>query len=126
MDTHGGEVTMSSGFQIERDPDTVLAPDVAFVRAERSVTAEGRFYPSFPPDVAVIVVGWPDTAVERRPNIRRYLEAGSRIVVFAETEARVVAVERGDGRSEVLREGDVFDGGDVMPGFRLAVAEFFR
>jgi hypothetical protein len=41
-------------------------------------------------------------------------------------EKRTVTVEHADGRREVLREGDVFDGGDVMPGFRLPVAEFFR
>jgi hypothetical protein len=117
---------MSSEYHIERDPETVIVPDVTYVRPDLLMTAEGRCYPSFSPDVAVIIVGWPDTPMVRRPNVQRYLQTGSRSVLFAQIDGRVLTVEHADGRSEVLREGDVFDGGDVMPGFRLPSADFFR
>jgi hypothetical protein len=126
MDRHGGEATMCSGYEIEHDPDTVLAPDIGFVRPDRVAAAEGSYYPPFAPDLAVVIVGWPDIVPERLPAVRLYLDSGSRVVLFAEMDEKAVTVEYADGRIDVLRVGDTFDGGDVMPGFRLPVSDFFR
>jgi hypothetical protein len=125
-DRHGGAATMCSGYEIEHDPDTVLAPDIGFVRPDRVAAAEGSYYVPFAPDVAVVIVGWPDIVPERLPTVRLYLDAGTRVALFAEMDKQAVTVEYVDGRTDVLRVGDTFDGGDVMPGFRLPVTDFFE
>ena len=54
-----------TGFALERDPDTVLAPDIAFVRRER-ILASGlpaAFWEG-PPDLAVEVTSPGDTRRE--------------------------------------------------------------
>jgi Uma2 family endonuclease len=47
-------------------------------------------------------------------------------VLFVNDDKRTVTVEHAEGQSEILQVGDVFDGSDVMPGFSLPVADFFR
>ncbi len=116
---------MCSGYEIEHDPDTVLAPDIGFVRPDRIAALEGTYYTPFAPDVAVVIAGWPDIVPERLPAVRLYLDAGSRVVLFAEMDEKALAVEYANGRIDVLRVGDVFDGGDVMPGFHFRLRNSF-
>jgi Uma2 family endonuclease len=126
-DKYGGEALGESGFVLEIDPDTVLAPDASYTRPENVPAGEGRGFGRYAPDVAAEIDSPSNRPGERRRKvIRAYHAAGTRIVLFVNDEKRTVTVEYADGRSEVLREGDVFDGGNVMPGFRLPVTEFFR
>lgn len=125
-DQHGGRATGEAGFHLEIDPDTVLAPDVTYTSAARLPERRQRGFGKYAPDVAVEIDSPSTRRAERRRKVRAYHQAGTRLVLFVNDEKRTVTVEHADGRTEVLREGDVFDGGDVMPGFRLPVAEFFR
>jgi Uma2 family endonuclease len=116
-----------TGFLFERDPDIVRAPDVAFVRAERVPPREQRrgFSPVVP-DLAVEVVSPSDVAEEVAEKVAFYLDHGVPLVWVAYPTPQQVAVHR-PGRSPLLLGvGDVLDGGDVLPGLRLPVADIFR
>src|SRR5947209_6603269 len=69
-----GEVyAAEAGFRIARDPDTVRAPDAAFVRAERVVDTRGFF--EGPPDVVFEVVSPGDTYSEVEEKTLDWLRA---------------------------------------------------
>ena len=124
----GRAYAAETGFKLASDPDTVRAPDVAFVGRER-VEAVGRvegFWPGAP-DLAVEVVSPGDTHAEVTEKALAWLAAGCRMVLVADPSRRAVTVYRSreDIRILVSEAGDVIDGADVVPGWRLPVAEVF-
>ena len=115
----------SGGFTLERAPDTVLAPDAAFVRRERVETAgDGDgFFPG-PPDLAVEVISPSDRLTEVADKVGEWLVAGTCMVVVVNPRNHTVQAHTPDGVTE-LTESDTLDGGDVVPGWRLPVADIF-
>ena len=118
---------VGTGFEIERDPDTVRAPDVAFVSRERieEVGEVEGFWPGAP-DLTVEVVSPGDLYTEVEEKVLGWLEAGSRMVVVVDPRNRTVSVRRNRAEAQVLSERDTLDGGDVVPGWELPVADVFR
>ena len=119
----GGDV----GFILGRDPDTVRAPDVAFVKQDR--LPEGRLKKKFfsgPPDLAVEVLSPDDRPGAVTAKVADYLAAGTRIIWLVDPDDRTVTVIRPGAPPRQLAEKDEIDGEDVVPGFRLVVAELFR
>lgn len=115
------------GFIIERDPDTVYAPDAAFVRAERLPPKdERRGYLELVPDLVVEVFSPSDRAREVAIKVRRYLEAGAQLVWVVFPATRTVEVHRPDGSRTTVGADDELDGEDVLPGFLLPIAKLFR
>ncbi len=120
-------VGADAGFWFGRDPDTVRAPDVAFVRAERLPPREQwKGYSDVVPDLAVEVVSRSDRRSDVDAKIAFYLAAGVPLVWRFEPRPRQVLVYRQGRDPIVLGVGDVLDGEDVVPGFRLPVADVFR
>lgn len=122
-----GEVyAAETGFRLASDPDTVRAPDVAFVRAER-VEEAGDPESYFPgaPDLAVEVISPTDRYSDVLAKVGDYLNAGTRRVVLVDPQNRTVSVFAADGERADLTEGDVLDGGDVVPGWTLPVRDIF-
>lgn len=124
-----GRTYDTAGFALARDPDTVLGPDLAFVRAEhvRQVRQGGRRdpYPDLAPDLAVEVVSPSERLGTIRGKVDAYLDAGTRLVWLLNPRRRAVAVWTSERTERLLGEGDVLDGGDVLPGFRVAVVDLF-
>lgn len=115
-----------TGFVIERDPDVIAMPDVAFVRAERmppGETPEG--YVPVVPDLAVEVVSPTDRWVDVEEKVALYLDNGVPLVWLFVPRLRVVRVYAAGQPDVELGEDGVLDGGDVIPGFTLRVAEVF-
>jgi Uma2 family endonuclease len=115
-----------TGFLLARDPDLVRAPDVAFVRRERA-QAVGRVRGYWPgaPDLAVEVVSPNDRPAEVTEKIRAWLAHGTQMVVAVYPDSRQVFVHRPGRAPEELLETDVLDGQEVVPGWRVAVRNFF-
>lgn len=115
-----------TGFLVERDPDTVLAADVAFVTHERLATIENieKFMP-FAPDVAVEVLSPSNTVDEIDDKIAAYFAAGTRLVWVANHRRRTLKVYRSTNDILILGETDTLDGGDVLPGFSYSLAKLF-
>lgn len=115
-----------TGFKIASDPDTVRAPDAAFVRQERidEVGDTDDWWPGAP-DLAVEVISPDDRYTEVKQKIGAWLDAGCRMVIVIDPRRREVEVYRSRVSMQVLAEGDVIDGGDVVPGWSLPVAQIF-
>ena len=115
-----------TGFKIASDPDTVRAPDVAFIRRER-IPESGvpkKFWPGAP-DLAVEVLSPGDARKEVDEKVEDWLGAGARAVWVVNPKRRTVSVYRPASEVVRLAEGDVLDGGEVVPGFRCEVSEIF-
>lgn len=114
------------GFVLRRDPDTLLVPDVAFVRTDRlpPESEQERFW-RLAPDLVVEVISPSDRVRDVVAKVQRYLDAGVRLVWVVEPRRHSVTVYPANGDSHVLLPGDVLGGGDVLPDFRLPVADVF-
>lgn len=115
-----------TGFILAQDPDTVRAPDAAFIRLER-VEQVGRKkgYWIGPPDLAVEVVSPGDTVSEVEEKVAEWLDAETRIVWVVSPKLHTVTVYRSLTDIVTLTEKDSLDGGDVVPGFQIKIAEIF-
>lgn len=114
-----------TGFRLSSDPDTVRAPDVAFVsraRVEAIGDIEG-FWPEAP-DLAVEVISPGDSYADVEEKVFDWLDAGTKMVVINPRQ-RSATVYKSPTDIAALAEADVLDGGDVVPGFELAVREIF-
>jgi Uma2 family endonuclease len=127
VDAHGlGRVyAAETGFKIETGPDTVRAPDVAFIAKHRLPEVEPRGYPNWAPDLAVEVLAHDDHPADTLEKVAQWLKAGVRLVWVVDAEKRIARVYRADGSEQLLGAGDVLDGEDVLPGFRCAVADLW-
>jgi len=115
-----------TGFLISRDPDTVRAPDVAFVsrsRLEEVGVVEG-YWPEAP-DLVVEVISPNDNYSEVEEKVFDWLEAGTRMVVVVNPRQRTATTYRSSTDIRVFKEGEVLDGADVVPGWQLEIAELF-
>ena len=115
-----------TGFKIGSDPDTVRAPDVAFVRRER-IPERGipkKFWQGAP-DLAVEVLSPGDSYSEVGEKVECWLDTGAWAVWVIDPRRRSVSVHRPMTDVTRLFEGDELDGGDVVPGFRCKVSEIF-
>jgi Uma2 family endonuclease len=115
-----------TGFKLESNPDTVRAPDIAFVRAER-IEAAGRVqgYGEGAPDLAVEVLSPGNTKREMAEKVEQYFAAGARLVWVVSPKLKTVTVYRSLTDITTLTEKDTLDGGEVVPGFQIPVAEIF-
>lgn len=122
----GQVLAAETGFIIARDPDTVRAPDAAFVRRER-IPASGvpfKFWVG-PPDLAIETMSPNDTVFEVDEKVQEWLSAGTRLVWVLNPRQQTVTVYRPDQTARILRIGETLDGGDVVPGFQIPLAEVF-
>ena len=122
----GAVYAAETGFRIATDPDTVRAPDFAFVARERlpEVSAP-RGFGRGAPDLAAEVVSPGDTYEAVQAKVLQWLEAGTRLVWVVTPATRTIAVHAPGRDVRMLGEADTLDGGDVLPGFSCRVAEIF-
>jgi len=115
-----------TGFKIASDPDTVRAPDLAFVSRERiPETGITKKFWQGAPDLAVEVMSPGDTVKEVREKVEDWLAAGTKAVWVLNPKRRSVTVYRSTSDVTRLAEGDELEGGEVVPGFRCKVSEIF-
>ncbi|MFH1923166.1 MAG: Uma2 family endonuclease, partial [Planctomycetota bacterium] len=114
-----------TGFQIANDPDTVRAPDVAFIRAERVPPAPTPGFFQGAPDLAVEVLSPSDRAGELLAKVHDWLSAGCLAVWVVDPGACTVSVYRSRDEAVVWSVSDELTGDHIVPGFSLPVAEIF-
>jgi len=116
--TRAGQLyAAETGFTLERHPDTVRAPDIAFVRAERLPRPEPAGYPDLAPDLVVEVLSPTDRTGEVLAKVADWLSAGTPLVWVVDPERRGARVYRRDGTETLLDAAGVLDGEAVLPGF---------
>lgn len=123
-----GRVAGADGaFILVRDPYTVRIPDASFVRMNRLPPPEQRRrFLELAPDLAVEVVSPSDSANAVHEKVLEYLGAGVQLVWVVHPIQRTVTVYSKDMLAHVLGEDNTLDGGDLLPGFTLAVADIFE
>ena len=119
----GVVLAAETGFKLESNPDTVLAPDASFVSCDRTeVPAEG-YFPG-PPDLAVEVMSQWDTKPKVDRKTRLWLQLGAKAVWVVDPRKRTVEVNRADGEKRLLHDTDELVD-NTVPGFRVKVSEIF-
>ena len=122
--TQAGQLfAAETGFTVSRQPDTVRAPDVAFLRRERLLEPETRGFPDLAPDLVVEVLSPDDRPGEVLAKVADWLTAGCRLVWVIDSERRSARVYRADGCETLIGAGEALDGEDVVPGFSCPLAD---
>lgn len=123
----GAVYAAETGFLLAKDPDTVRAPDVAFVNRQRLAetgTVEG-YWPGSP-DLAVEVVSPRDTYSEVEDKATEWLAAGTTIVLVLNPRKRTVTVYRSLNDITILNETATLNLDEIVPGFQVAVVDIFK
>jgi Uma2 family endonuclease len=115
-----------TGFILSTKPDTVRAPDVAFVSRERIPPGDfpEKFWPGAP-DLAVEVLSPSDTLYGVEEKIEEYLEAGVKLVWIVNPKKRTITIYQPNIEPQILTEADTLDGRDVVPGFQYVLKRLF-
>jgi len=128
LDEHGGGIVLAPDATLRFEPGLVRLPDVGFISWDHF---PGRILPREPildlaPDLAVEILSKSNTRAEMERKLREYFAVGTRRVWYVEPDRREVTVYTGPEESLALGEGDVLTGGEVLPGFSLAIADWFQ
>jgi len=118
----GGVYAAETGFKLASDPDTVRAPDIAFVTRERLPPPNTTGYPALAPDLAVEVLSPGDRPGEVLAKVADWLSAGTRLVWVVDPERRLARVYRHDGSEAIVTAEGALDGEDELPGFSCSLA----
>lgn len=118
-----GLVFVESGFRLSRN--TLRAPDVSFIRAERADGLDLRSRFEFAPDLAVEVISPSETAAEIAHKIRQYLDAGVEVVWVLYPRDQTIHVFESSHNGRILEAKDRLEAPTLLPGFSVQVSEFF-
>lgn len=121
----GRVVAGDAGFWIGRSPDTVRAPDVAFVHQERLPTVLPIGFAQFAPDLAVEVLAPSDRAGAVNDKVADWLKAGAELVWVIDPQRRAARVHRADGSNDTLDDAQSLEGESLLPGLELPLVELF-
>jgi Uma2 family endonuclease len=114
------------GTKLESDPDLLRAPDIGFIAAEH-ISPEGlpdQWWQGGP-DLTVDVVSPSQGVSELIDKAQEFLRAGTRVAWVVDPSRRCILVCTLPDHVTVLHEADILDGGDVLPGFTVPVAQVF-
>jgi Uma2 family endonuclease len=114
------------GYVLFPDRDTIRVPDVGFIREERLPPKGQRSrFPRLAPDLAIEVLSPSDRASEVVAKLEMYQEAGVPLIWLVDPDKETVTIIAAGQPTRVVKQGDTLDGGDVLPGFTVPVAEIF-
>jgi Uma2 family endonuclease len=123
----GAVFAAETGFRIAEAPDSVRAPDIAFVQRAR-IPSSGipkGYWPGVP-DLAVEVISPNDRLYEVDEKIEDYLAAGVRLVWVIYPKKQSVTVYEPAREPRVLTGDEMLGGGEVVQGFECRIAEIFE
>ncbi|MCL2770479.1 MAG: Uma2 family endonuclease [Solirubrobacterales bacterium] len=115
-----------TGFVLSRDPDTVRAPDAAFISRARfaAVGDTEKFWPGAP-DLAVEVLSPQDSFQRVQEKALEWIDSGCAAVMVLDPDRRSATIYRPGGRAQVHGVGETLDLDDAVPGFTVVVQELF-
>ena len=112
-----------TGFKIRSDPDTVRAPDLAFIATERVGRIPDRGYAELAPDLVAEVLSPDDTPGEVLAKVADWLDAGTKLVWIIDPRRVEAHVYRDDGSLSIVDTNAWLEGEAVLPGFACALRE---
>ena len=122
----GVVLTGDSGFILERAPDTLRGPDVAWISRARfdAVGPVGTAFPG-PPDLAVEVLSPTDRPGDVHAKVADYLAAGTRLVWLVDPARRRVTTYKTLLAPRVFGRNERLGDEELLPGFGVRVGELF-
>jgi Uma2 family endonuclease len=125
VETHQlGEVFgQDTGFKIASNPDTVLAPDLAFVARERVALIAPRGYAELAPDLVAEILSPDDRPSELSAKIEEWLAAGVRLAWVIDPDRLTASVHRADRSVTTIGADGLLDAEPLLPGFRCSLRE---
>ena len=114
-----------TGFKLRSNPDTVRAPDLAFIARERIPLVPRRGYAELAPDLVAEILSPDDRPGEVLAKIGDWLDAGTKLVWVLDPEREEARVHRQDGTISLLASDGSLDGEDVLPGFACPLREVY-
>lgn len=124
-EARGRVATADPGFTLARNPDTVRAPDIAYVSRDRLAGPMPDGFPELAPDLAVEVQSTGDRPGELLIKIGDFLTAGTRRVWVVVPARAEVVVYDGEGAVLLVTMGEVLTDNELLPGFALPLAWLF-
>jgi Uma2 family endonuclease len=127
VDEHDlGILTLPDG-TLRLMPGLVRMPDVAFISWNQLPNRKcpNEPIPSLYPELAVEVLSESNTRSEMKRKLGEYFSSGTQLVWLVDPIERIVDVYTAPDRFTRLEEGDVLDGGDLLPGFQLPLERLF-
>lgn len=121
---HGGvALGAETGFTLSEGPDTVRAPDAAYIPADR-IGPQGLPAGFFPgaPDLAVEVVSPRDTQAQTQDKALMWLDHGASVVLLVDPQPQRVTRYRSREDITVLEGDRTVDCTPAMPGFAPTAA----
>jgi Uma2 family endonuclease len=115
-----------TGFIIKHNPDTVLAPDAAFISADRLPEKNPQGFYDGTPDLAIEVRSPNDRASKVQEKIRDWLDAGCRAVWIVDPETKSVTIYKSTHDIAVLNASDTLTDTQMLPSFSAVVSEIFE
>jgi Uma2 family endonuclease len=111
------------GYRLEHDPDSVIAPDLGFIRIERrNLRPRGRGYFPAAPDLAVEIISPTDEPADIRRKVDLYERTNVPLVWWIDPIKRTASVQRAGQPVQRLAESDFLNGEDIVPGFSIQLA----
>jgi Uma2 family endonuclease len=110
------------------EPGLVRIPDVCFISRKQiaeNKEARKKTIATFVPELAVEVLSRSNTKKEIARKLRDYFRRGARLVWVIDPRKEQAEVYTSPTDKRVLEAEDFLDGEDVIPGFRLKLADLF-
>ncbi|HZQ09770.1 MAG TPA: Uma2 family endonuclease [Anaerolineae bacterium] len=114
------------GIYTHRNPDSVRAPDFAFVSKERAARVKSDGYLEIAPDLVLEVMSPDDRWTNVMKKLGEYLEIGVRVVLIAEPDNQRVSAYRSLTDVQIFNVNDVLTVEDVLPGFSVPISTLFE
>lgn len=114
------------GIYIRRNPDTVRAADLIYISNERFAQNGKSGYMSIAPELVVEVLSPTDRKGDIVTKIKDYLSLGVDRVWIVDSKRQCIFAYRSDTEVQQLKVGDILRDEELLPGFRLPIADLFR
>lgn len=121
---HGAETSFI--IQHADSTESVLAPDLAFIRVERLPDEDPQGFWRIPPDVARYIRSESERLRDVQKKIALWLEGGAQLICYVNPSSLEMSVHRADGTAQTLTIHDTLSGEDMLPDFELPVQKIFR
>ncbi len=119
----GKVLTGDTGFRL--NDNTVLSPDVAFVRKDRVEALRSKSFAKGAPDLAVEILSPSDTVRRVNRKVKQYLAAGCHTVWLVYPESQTVDIFEASGAERTLHSQEILEAQEILPGFSAKVADLF-
>jgi Uma2 family endonuclease len=128
LDDHDLGQALTADGSLKILPGIVKIPDVSFIGWSRfpKERVKRRPIPALIPDLVVEVLSETNTQKEMDAKLKRYFEAGVRLVWYVDPETRgAVSYTSPTDATQIGPDGEL-NGGEVLPGFTLSVPWLFE